>query len=146
MTELKSGRLGVNELLLLGVLLVILTTLGLAFVLYVLPRDPLSIPKLQPAVRVGTDSELPVGSSRIVSWGEDVILVVRAHDGFYAVEGASPFDECILRWEDESSRVISPCSNVVYDLRGNVVLGLSTIPLRPYGVVVRDGVVYVTES
>jgi nitrite reductase/ring-hydroxylating ferredoxin subunit len=146
MTEERSSGLGINGLLLLGVLLVILTTFGLAFVLYVLPREPLSIPKLQPAVRVGTDTEIPTGSSRIVSWGDDVILVVRAPDRFYALEGTSPFDGCILRWEDESSRVVSPCSNVVYDLRGNVVLGLSTAPLRPYGVVVRDGIVYVTES
>jgi nitrite reductase/ring-hydroxylating ferredoxin subunit len=144
-TRVKSGRLGINGLLLLGVLLVILTSFGLAFVLYILPRDPLSIPKLQPAVRVGIEAELPTGGSRIVSWGEDIILVVRAPDRFYAVQGTSPFDGCILRWEDESSRVISPCSHVVYDLRGNVVLGLSTAPLRPFGVVVRDGVVYVTE-
>jgi hypothetical protein len=34
----------------------------------------------------------------------------------------------------------------VYDLHGNVVRGLSTVPLQRYEVFVRSGVVYVTGS
>jgi len=41
---------------------------------------------------------------------------------------------------------VSPCSYLVYDLHGNVVRGLTTVPLRRYGVFVREGIVYVTES
>ena len=67
----------------------------------------------------------------------------RPQERFYAVQGTSPFDGCVLRWELESLRVVSPCTNVVYDLRGNVVTGLSLIPLRPYTAFVRRGTVYV---
>jgi len=135
---------GFSRLLLVGVVTIAVTLLALGTVLYLLPTSHLEIPELQPAVRVGAESDFPVGGSRVVTWGEEVILIVRRETGFRALEGTSPFDECILRWESASGRVVSPCSRIVYDLRGNVVDGLSRAPLRPYSVFLRDGIVYVT--
>jgi nitrite reductase/ring-hydroxylating ferredoxin subunit len=106
--------------------------------------EHLRIPELQPAVRVANETDFPVGASRIVAWGDEPILVVRGSERFWAVQGTSPFDGCILRWEAESLRVVSPCTYVVYDLRGNVVSGLSLIPLKPFTAFVRRGTVYVT--
>ncbi len=40
--------------------------------------------------------------------------------------------------------MVSPCTFVVYDVRGNVVTGLTTTPLRRYRVLVRSGDVYVS--
>ena len=40
---------------------------------------------------------------------------------------------------------MSPCSYLVYDLHGNVVRGLTTVPLQRYGVFERQGAVYVRE-
>lgn len=113
--------------------------------LYVLPTAPLQIPELQPAIRVARDAEFPAGASRVVNWGERIILVVRSPDqGYVALQGTSPMDGCILRWDVDALRVVSPCSYVVYDLFGNVVTGLSTAPLQRYSVFVRSGFVYVT--
>jgi hypothetical protein len=42
-------------------------------------------------------------------------------------------------------RVVSSCSYVVYDLHGNVVRGLTRVPLQRFAVFVRQGAVYVTE-
>ena len=131
-------------LILKGVILFALTFAGLVTVLFLLPPEHLRLPALQPAVRVAAVEDFPVGASRVVSWGDDVILVVRGEGSFYALQGTSPYDGCILRWEVESSRVVSPCSYVVYDLRGNVVVGLSRVPLRPYTAFLRGGTVYVT--
>jgi nitrite reductase/ring-hydroxylating ferredoxin subunit len=119
------------------------TAMGIA--LYVLPTAPLQIPELQPAIRVAREAEFPAGASRVVNWGERIILVVRSPDqGYVALQGTSPMDGCILRWDVDALRVVSPCSYVVYDLFGNVVTGLSTAPLQRYSVFVRSGFVYVT--
>lgn len=138
------GRMGLGGLALLGVILFSVTFAGIVTAIYLFPPEHLRIAELQPAVRVARESDFPVGASRIVAWGDEPILVVRGEERFYAVQGTSPYDGCILRWELESLRVVSPCTNVVYDLRGNVVTGLSLIPLKPYSVFVRRGTVYLT--
>ncbi|UCF40367.1 MAG: hypothetical protein JSW43_11625 [Gemmatimonadota bacterium] len=142
----KGSGIGVNDLLLGGVVTLILATIALSIGLYVLPAGHLEIPEIQPAYRVVREADFPVGASRLVRWGERAILVVRANAAeYFALQGVSPSDDCILEWDEASLRVYSPCSYVVYDLHGNVVTGLTTAPLARYGVFVRDGAVYVTE-
>jgi nitrite reductase/ring-hydroxylating ferredoxin subunit len=137
---------GFNELLLVGVILLMLTGLGIGTALYVMPTESLEIPELQPAVRVARVAEFPVGASRIVNWGERIVLVVRsAEDQYAALQGTAPNNGCILRWDDDSRRIVSPCSHLVYDLHGHVVAGLTTEPLQRYSVSVRGGVVAVTD-
>ncbi len=67
-------------------------------------------------------------------------------DRYYALQGTASNDGCLLRWEEEASRIASPCTYVVYDLHGNVVTGVTTAPLRRYAVFIRDATVFVTES
>lgn len=136
-----------NEYLLGGIVVLTVALVALATVAYLLPGNYLQIPELQPAVRVAREPEFPVGASRVVSWGSRILLVVHAGEHEYtALQGTSPVDGCILNWDDASLRVVSPCSFVVYDLHGNVVRGLTTVPLQRYAVFVRQGAVYVTES
>lgn len=135
---------GLTGLALIAVILFSVTFAALVTVVYLLPPEHLRIAELQPAVRVGREADFPVGASRIVAWGDQAILVVRGEERFHAVQGTSPYDGCILEWELESLRIVSPCTNVVYDLRGNVVTGLSEAPLRPFTAFVRRGTVYVT--
>lgn len=141
--ESESG-LGFNELLLGAVILFIVFGTALAVTLYVLPGEHLEIPEAQPAVRVAREADFPVASSRMVRWGDRAILVIRSTpDRFVAVQGTAPSDGCLLRWEEEALRIVSPCSYVVYDLAGRPVTGLSTRPLQGFPVFLRDGVVYV---
>lgn len=141
------ARLGFNELLLAGVILVTATSIGLGLALYVRPAEHLAIPELEPSVQVAREADFPVGASRVTNWGDRVILVVRrGPTEYFALQGTSPIDGCILSWDAESLSVISPCSYLVYDLQGNVVQGLTTRPLRRYPVSVRDGMVYVAEG
>lgn len=144
--EEKGSGVGFNDLLLGAVVTLVLATMALCIGLYILPARHLEIPEVQPAHRAVREADFPVGASRLVRWGERAILVVRAgEDDYFALQGVSPGDGCILKWDDESSRVYSPCSYVVYDLHGNVVTGLTHAPLARYAVFVRDGAVYVTE-
>ena len=112
--------------------------------LYALPGGHLELPELLPGVQVAREANLPVGASRVVSWGDQTILVIRSDEQRYsALQGTSPDDDCILEWDVEAQRVVSPCSNLVFDLRGNVVKGLTTTPLLRYSVFTRGGVVFV---
>ena len=142
----RARKAGFNEYLLAAVIVLTLAMVALGIAVYLLPGDYLQIPELQPAVRVARQSDFPVGASRVVSWGARIVLVVRAGDREYsALQGTSPIDGCILEWDAGSLRVVSPCSYVVYDLHGNVVRGLTTVPLQRFAVFVRQGAVYVTE-
>lgn len=129
-----------------GVILVMLTLGTLALVVFLLPARHAEAPAQASAAAVTAEADFPVGSSRVINWGERIILVVRRdeHD-YYALQGTAPTDGCILDWDPESARVISPCSYLAFDVRGNAVAGLSTEPLRRYAVFVRNDVVYVTD-
>jgi nitrite reductase/ring-hydroxylating ferredoxin subunit len=144
--EARGLKAGFNEYLLAAVVVLTLATVALGVAVYLLPGEYLQIPELQPAVRVARQSDFPVGASRVLNWGTRIVLVVRAGDQEYsALQGTSPIDGCILEWDAASLRVVSPCSYVVYDLHGNVVRGLTTVPLQRYAVFLRQGAVYVTE-
>jgi nitrite reductase/ring-hydroxylating ferredoxin subunit len=136
-----------NRLLLIGVLAFTGVLVALGLTLYLVPTGRLDMPELQPAVRVARVSDFPVGTGRVVDWGTRVVLVVRRSESrYYAVEGTAPSDGCLLAWDPEGLRIVSPCSYLVYDVWGHVVAGLTTVPLRRYDVFERDGVIYVTES
>jgi len=135
---------GFNEYLLGGVIVLALVLAALGAAWYLLPGDHLDLPELQPAVRVAS-AEMPDSASRVITWGPRVVLVVRNGDAYAALQGTSPIDGCILEWDRASARIVSPCSYVVYDLHGNVVRGLTTVPLLRYDAFVRQGAVYVTE-
>lgn len=135
-----------TNILMGGVLLLMLTGVAVGGALYLIPGEPLDVPELQPAVRVEREANFAVGDSRTVRWGDRIILVVRRRaDRYYAVQGTSPYDDCLLQWDVNALRIVSPCTYLVYDLHGDVVAGLTRAPLNRYAVFVRGGVVYVTE-
>ena len=136
---------GFHERLVGGIILLTLILIALGTWFYLNPGDHLQSPELQPVLRVTREGEIPVGGSRVVTWGSRTILVVRhAEHEYAAVSGTSPIDGCILRWDAASLRVVSPCSFVVFGLDGNVVRGNTTVPLHRYSVFVRHGTIYVT--
>lgn len=137
---------GLSNLLLGGVLVLIAAAVAIGFALYVRPTPRAEMSETEPVVPVVREADLPPGASRVINWGERTVLVVRTGDGrVHAVEGVSPYDGCVLRWDPEATRVVSPCRYQVYDLSGNVVAGLSTAPLRRYRVSLRRGWVYVSD-
>jgi len=125
---------------------VFLIALAIA-VIYTVPPEHLIIPQHEVAARVGRVEDFTVGSSRMVTWGEQAILVVRSGQSDYAaLQGVSPVDGCLLDWDAEAMRVTSPCGHLLYNLRGQAVEGLTTEPLQRYDVFVRDGIAYVTRD
>ncbi|HTR21672.1 MAG TPA: hypothetical protein VMH88_12525 [Gemmatimonadales bacterium] len=146
-SDTAGWKPGFNEYLVGGIAALMLAGVLLVISLYVIPSERLQLAELQPAYRVGREADFPVGASRLVNWGERVILVVRTGEQSYtALQGTASSDGCILRWDAPSLRVESPCSYLIYDLHGNVVRGLTTVPLLRYAVYVRDGNVFVTRS
>lgn len=121
--------------------------LGLFILLYAIPAEHLTLPDRQNSLRMGRVEAIPVGGSRVNNWGDEIVLLVRvSEDEFAAVQGTSTLDGCILRWDAEAFRVVSPCGHQLYDLRGRAVEGLTTRPLRRYDVSVQRGLVFVTRE
>ena len=138
---------GFNEYLLAGVAALMLVGAIMVVAFYLLPSKHLQLYELQRAYRVGPEADFPVGASRVVNWGERIVLVIRTGEQAYAaLQATAPTDGCLLNWDDRSLRVWSPCGYLVYDLHGNVVRGLTTLPLLRYRVFVTDDVIYVTTS
>lgn len=133
--------------LLAGVLGLAGFIMAIVVAVFLLPPPHLLVPDLQPVARVARVSDVPVGTSRMVTWGVRSVLVVRRDSTtFFAVQGTAPTDGCFLHWNSDALRIESPCAYVVYDLDGNVVEGLSRVPLQRYRVFQRAGTLYVTES
>lgn len=140
-------RRGFDEILLIGVILLTVTAVLIGIWLYITPSENLEIPELQPVIRVARVEDFPVGSSRVRNWGSRTIMIVRPDSSrFVALQGTSPADGCVLRWDEEALRLFSPCRHAEYDLKGDVIAGLSTQALQRYSVSVRDGVLYVSEE
>ena len=103
--EAQKAKSGFNEVVLGAVIVLILAMIGLVVGLYALPGEHLELPELLPGMRVAREDNFPVGASRIVSWGDQVILVIRNGDQSYsALQGSSPKDGCILEWDSEAKR------------------------------------------
>jgi nitrite reductase/ring-hydroxylating ferredoxin subunit len=131
--------------LLRGVTVLAVFTMVLMLTLYVLPPKHLAVPQREASIWIANTVDFPVGSSRMRTWGDEIILIVRSGEHEYrALEGVSPLDGCLLEWNAESMRVTSPCGHQLYDLHGYAVAGLTTQPLGRYGTHVRDGALYVT--
>lgn len=125
--------------------IVFLISLAIA-ALYSNPPEHLIIPQREIAARISRVEDFPVGSSRLETLGDQPVLVVRlAEHDYRAVQGVSPVDGCLLRWDSEALRVTSPCGHQLYNLRGHAEEGLTTEPLRRYSVFVRSDIVYVTD-
>lgn len=138
---------GFNEYLLTGVAALLLAGALMVVAFFLLPSRHLQLYELQRAYRVGPEADLPVGASRVVNWGDRIVLVIRTGEQAYAaLQATAPTDGCLLNWDEQSQRVWSPCGYLVYDLHGNVVRGLTTVPLQRYRVFVRDDVIYVTAA
>ncbi len=144
---MDSSERGFESLLLIGLLVLLGLMLALFAIFYAVPGEHLTLPERQGALRMGHVDELPVGGSRVNNWGDEVVLLVRVSDSeFRAVQGTSTLDGCILDWDPDAFRVVSPCAYQVYDLRGRAVEGLTTRPLRRYDVSVRRGLIFVTRE
>ena len=131
----------------LNSMIAVVFLIGLAIAaLYTNPPEHLIIPQREIAAKIARVEDFPVGSSRLETLGEQPVLVVRlAEHDYRAVQGASPVDGCLLRWDPEAFRVSSPCGHQLYNLRGHAEEGLTTEPLQRYTVFVRNDIVYVTD-
>ena len=143
----EDRGLGFNDVLLLSIIALMVTLVLFVIGLYGKPSERLESPEVQPAIRVARAEDVPVGASRLVRWGARAVLVVHVSENeFVAVAGTSPSDGCLLEWEEEAARIVSPCTYVVYDVDGSVVAGLSTTPLLRYPVFIRSGTLYVARG
>jgi cytochrome b6-f complex iron-sulfur subunit len=86
------------------------------------------------------DPELLARGFKIVPFGNDPVILVRAAEGDYrALSATCTHLDCIVEYRPDRGLVWCNCHNGQFDLSGQVVGGPPPRPLRPYRVHVVEG-------
>ncbi|HUP22317.1 MAG TPA: Rieske (2Fe-2S) protein [Thermoanaerobaculia bacterium] len=87
------------------------------------------------------DPELLAKGFKIVPFGNDPVIVVRAGEGDYrALSATCTHLDCIVEYRPDRGLIWCNCHNGQFDLSGQVVGGPPPRPLRPYRVHLVEGV------
>jgi cytochrome b6-f complex iron-sulfur subunit len=86
------------------------------------------------------DPELLAKGFRIIPFGNDPVILVRAAEGDYrALSATCTHLDCIVEYRPDRGLIWCNCHNGQFDLSGQVVGGPPPRPLRPYRVHVVEG-------
>jgi len=108
-------------------------------------RPPKETASVVSSVVAGTVDEMPPDSGRIVRFGRQPVLVVRAPDGkFRAFSAVCTHLDCNVQYRKDLGLIWCACHNGQYDLNGRNIAGPPPRPLEEYRVEVRDGEVHVS--
>jgi Rieske Fe-S protein len=124
-----------------------LTVTGLAVILtpivtYFFPAKLEEMPS-EP-VQIGPEDELPVGTSKTVSFGRYPALVIHTPEGLRAYSAVCTHFACIVKWDPELGEIVCPCHEGYFDpLDGEVISGPPPTPLEKLSVEVKDGQIYI---
>ena len=81
------------------------------------------------------DAELREKGFKIIRFGADPVIVIRAADErFYAFAATCTHLDCIVGYQKEQNRMWCNCHGGAYDLTGRNVAGPPPKPLAPYKV------------
>jgi Rieske Fe-S protein len=106
-------------------------------------------PKLEemPAepVLVAPEEELPVGTSKLVTFGRYPALVIHTNEGLRAYSAVCTHFACLVKYDSERDEIHCPCHDGYFDpLDGHVTGGPPPIGLTVLNVEVIAGEIYVT--
>lgn len=90
-------------------------------------------------------SELPVGSSKAISYGGGPALVLRTPESIKAFSLVCTHLGCEVAWQSGEMEFYCPCHDGRFDQFGEVIAGPPPVPLEQFPVRVEDDVVIVGE-
>jgi cytochrome b6-f complex iron-sulfur subunit len=107
--------------------------------------SPSNVARREP-VGAGKLDDFPVGTARVVLFGERPALVIRTPDGglkcFVAV---CTHLQCIVRYSEERGQIECPCHQGLFNLQGQNIAGPPPRPLEELRVTAADGNILVGE-
>jgi cytochrome b6-f complex iron-sulfur subunit len=87
-------------------------------------------------------SELPVGSSRIITYGGAPAIVIRTQESSKAFSLICTHLGCIVQWQPAEKEFYCPCHDGRFDQFGEVTAGPPPVPLEEFPVrIVEDKVI-----
>jgi len=90
-------------------------------------------------------SELPVGSTRNITYGGAPTLVLRTPESIKAFSLICTHLACTVEWQEGSAEFYCPCHDGRFDQFGEVIAGPPPVPLEQFPVRVEDEQVIVGE-
>jgi Rieske Fe-S protein len=109
---------------------------------YFYPTDLQEVPS-EP-VLVGSQADLPAGTSQTVRYGRYPALVINTSSGLRAYSAVCTHFACIVKWDPASGQIACPCHAGYFDPQdGSVLAGPPPSPLPVLPVNVVDGQVYI---
>ncbi len=91
-------------------------------------------------------SELPVGSSRLISYGGSPAIVLRTPESLKAFSMICTHLGCTVEWQAGDKNFYCPCHDGRFDQFGEVISGPPPLPLEAYPVRIVDDQVIVGEE
>ena len=96
-------------------------------------------------VLVCPEGELPVGTSKTVSFGRYPALVIHTDEGLRAYSAVCTHFACLVKYDSERGEIHCPCHDGFFDpLDGHVTGGPPPVGLAVLNAEVIDGDIYVT--
>ena len=91
-------------------------------------------------------SELPVGGTKVITYGGVSVLVLRTKESLRAFSLVCTHLGCIVQWQKDKSEFYCPCHDGRFDEFGDVLAGPPPIPLEQFPVNVDGDTVIVGEA
>ncbi len=91
-------------------------------------------------------AELPVGATRLVSYGATPALVIRTRESIRCFSLVCTHLGCIVQWQEGAKEFYCPCHDGRFDQFGEVLAGPPPLPLEQIAVRVDGEMVVVGEE
>ncbi|MFA3783969.1 ubiquinol-cytochrome c reductase iron-sulfur subunit [Melioribacteraceae bacterium 4301-Me] len=112
---------------------------------YLIPPK-ISEPKVN-SVKVGSASDFPNNSYKIVKFGRKPVILIKTVEGdFKALSATCTHLECIVQYKSDTHQIWCACHNGIYDLNGRNVSGPPPRPLTPYDVKIINDEIVITSA
>jgi Rieske Fe-S protein len=124
----------------------ILTITGLGFILapivaYFYPPNLEETPSKP--IPLGPMEDFPVGESKTIRYGRYPALVINTPEGLRAYSAVCTHFACIVKWDDETGKIVCPCHDGLFNpLDGSVLSGPPPVPLTSLPLHVSDGQIF----
>ena len=98
------------------------------------------------SAKIGTVSDFPPSSSKIVRFGRKPVIIVRTDQGeFSALEATCTHLDCIVQFKKETNQILCACHNGIYDIKGKNLSGPPPKPLGEFEVTIIDDEIVITQ-
>jgi cytochrome b6-f complex iron-sulfur subunit len=129
-----------------GVLLAALASLAGSILSFLFPDSRTAQGYGGERIEVGFAPEISVGKAKLFPYRDRSALVIHGPSGFVAFSALCTHEECVVRWDETTRRIVCPCHGGTFDLNGNVLSGPPPRPLSLLRVAIINQKIYLSDA